>query len=38
MHEPSEFQIDVIVQQKRLANLTEARLRVQAKIREELRT
>jgi hypothetical protein len=37
-NEPSEFQIDVIVQQKRLANFTEAQVTVQDKIREELRT
>lgn len=37
-NEPSEFQISVMVQQKRLANLTEAQLQVQEKIREELRT
>jgi hypothetical protein len=37
-NEPSEFQIDVILQQKRLARLTEEQVRVQDKIREELRT
>jgi hypothetical protein len=37
-NEPSEFQIDVIVQQKRLANFAEAQVAIQDKIREELRT
>jgi hypothetical protein len=37
-NEPSEFQIDVIVQQKRLTKATEAQVTVQEKIRDELRT
>ncbi len=37
-NEPSEFQIDVIVQHKRLTRATEAQVTVQEKIRDELRT
>ncbi|MFK4087246.1 hypothetical protein ACI2LF_24275 [Kribbella sp. NPDC020789] len=36
-NEPSDFQIDVIVQHKRLSTATEAQVRVQQEIRDELR-
>jgi hypothetical protein len=37
-NEPSDFQIDVIVLQKRLTTATEAQVTVQEGIRDELRT
>lgn len=37
-NEPSDFQIDVIVQQKRMTTATEAHVTVQEKILDELRT
>ncbi|MGC4939341.1 hypothetical protein [Kribbella sp. DT2] len=37
-NEPSDFQIDFIVQHKRLSTATEAQVKVQQEIRDELRT